>query len=252
MARSSAGAGWSAAPEPGSRQRIDEGEAAAGLEPAAGERQEVGEAFARDVAQPEAQNSASTWRSGSAQRVADVEVGAQAMGDQPLARAIERLPATRRRATARPSRPAAATTSRCRRRARRSRRRSAAVEPRVRPRRVPRSTRRRGWRRGCIGRGAGTSRRIRAPGPRSRRRIVPVAVGRPSPPACASATSRRLRSGRRAGRVAAAARSVTPDAAGSAGTRCPRPCPRSRGRAGPSPRGRRRLASCAPARTTGS
>ena len=72
-------------------QRVDQRDPAAGREPAAGELEERRRPVALDVAQPEAgEQGVGRRRLRLGPRVADVEMGAQAVGDEPLAGPVER------------------------------------------------------------------------------------------------------------------------------------------------------------------
>ena len=64
-------------------------EASAGLEPAPGEREEVGESLAWHVAQPEPSEQGVDLAVRLGPGVAHVQVRAEAMRDEPLARTIE-------------------------------------------------------------------------------------------------------------------------------------------------------------------
>ena len=70
--------------------RVDEGERAAGHEPAPGEGEERGEALPWHVAQPEAHEQGVGRELRLGPRVADVEVGPQVVRDQALAGELER------------------------------------------------------------------------------------------------------------------------------------------------------------------
>ena len=149
------------------RQRIDEREPAARLEPAPDEREERRQSLARDVAQPEAGEHRVDRAVRLGPGVAHVEVRAQPVRHETVARLLERR---RRRVVDRElalARRAAATTTRSRPRARRSRRRWAGRPAIDRPCRARCSRPRRGRRRARSGRGGGTSRRTRRPAPRS-------------------------------------------------------------------------------------
>ena len=71
-------------------QRIDEGERAARPQPAADDAEELVEPGPRHVAQPEAGEHGVDGAVGLGPGVADVEMGAQAVGDEPLAGPVER------------------------------------------------------------------------------------------------------------------------------------------------------------------
>ena len=170
----------------------------------------VAEAVARDVAQPEAgeQRVDRTVRLGPG--VADVEVRAQPVRDQPLAGRARAAPALASYSDSSPFAPAAATTSRCRRRARRSRPRSAGRPASDRRRRARRPRRHRGSAPRRSGRGADTSRRTRARAPRStsiisrsRSGVAGSAAARAAGGAAAGRRSRPGRAGAAASRPAA-------------------------------------------------
>ncbi len=131
--------------------------------------EEVVEPVARDVAQPEAGEHGVDLPIGLGPRVAHVEVRPQPVRDEALAGALERRrrPVVERQLALRgeerrpPAGPRRELDDLAADRAARR-----ASDP---PRRARRSRRRRGSGRARSGRDAGTSRRTRAPGPRSRR-----------------------------------------------------------------------------------
>ena len=125
---------------------------------------------------------------------------------------------------------AAATTSRSRRQARPSPRGGAGHRASAPRHRAPRSRPRRESARVHTGRDAGTSRRIRAPEPRSRRASRRRDRGSPAARRARRVPTTRTRDGR-----LSPARS-RPGGAESAGSHCRRPCPRNPDRVEPSPR----------------
>ena len=153
----------------GIRQRVDERERAAGLQPATGEGEEFGRAGR--ARRGSARSRRTARRPADPARPTRRGRGCGRAGrGRGAARARDRAgPARRRRSTARPSTRGAATTSRCPPRAPRSRPGSAGRRARCRRRRARRSRRRRGSARARIGRGGGTSRRTRRRAPRSSR-----------------------------------------------------------------------------------
>ena len=224
------------------RQRVDERERPAGLEPATDDRRGTSSSLAaRDVAQPEAGEDGVDLPIGLGPRVAHVEVRPQACAtSRSRARSsgagvavVERQLALDARSGDHQPVPAASSTISPRDR-QRVEPAPGGVELGVPGRVVDRA-------RARSGRGAGTSRRTRGRGPRSRR-ASSASMSRPAGRAGGGRRDGRGLRARPRVRVArrgrrARARSA-PGAAGSAGTRCRRPCRRSRDRAAPSPRGR--------------